>query len=312
MSQQAGWYDDPQDPNSLRYWDGVQWTNHTSPRQKPDLEQSGQAAAGGDWGQGGTSAPGQPQQDAGQGQWGGQQQGQWGGQQGGADQAQQNPYAPQQQNPYAGQTGQQPYPGGQQGWGAAPMPGGAYAGTYGGPTTPDGQPLAGWGMRFLARIIDGILTTIVLATIGLTVVTPDLIDQYLDWFDELATMDPNAQASFTLPDELQRSTTTFTLFFAAGLLVYEVVLVRLFGGTLGKLMTGLRVRLRDQPGSVPWGSALIRGAVWTGPSFLGWVPVLGNVIGLFTIVNGLWPLWDSKKQSLNDKVAKTNVVKRRA
>ena len=43
MSQQAGWYDDPQDDSNLRYWDGVQWTDHTSPKQKPGLDRAGLA-----------------------------------------------------------------------------------------------------------------------------------------------------------------------------------------------------------------------------------------------------------------------------
>ena len=33
MTQQpAGWYDDPQDPAQLRYWDGVIWSSHVSPK----------------------------------------------------------------------------------------------------------------------------------------------------------------------------------------------------------------------------------------------------------------------------------------
>lgn len=31
----AGWFPDPQDPNSLRYWDGHAWTSHTSPGPPP-------------------------------------------------------------------------------------------------------------------------------------------------------------------------------------------------------------------------------------------------------------------------------------
>ena len=32
----AGWYPDPQDARLLRYWDGSQWTGHTSPAQPAD------------------------------------------------------------------------------------------------------------------------------------------------------------------------------------------------------------------------------------------------------------------------------------
>ena len=40
MTQPSGWYDDPQDPSKLRYWDGVIWTDHVTPKQAPSLEQS--------------------------------------------------------------------------------------------------------------------------------------------------------------------------------------------------------------------------------------------------------------------------------
>ena len=30
--QSPGWYDDPDNPQQLRYFDGVVWTRHTSPR----------------------------------------------------------------------------------------------------------------------------------------------------------------------------------------------------------------------------------------------------------------------------------------
>ena len=40
MTQPSGWYDDPQDPSKLRYWDGVIWTQHVTPKRAPSLEQS--------------------------------------------------------------------------------------------------------------------------------------------------------------------------------------------------------------------------------------------------------------------------------
>jgi hypothetical protein len=31
----AGWYDDPQQPGSSRYWNGTDWTEHTKPKDNP-------------------------------------------------------------------------------------------------------------------------------------------------------------------------------------------------------------------------------------------------------------------------------------
>jgi uncharacterized RDD family membrane protein YckC len=293
MTQQAGWYDDPQDPNALRYWDGVQWTNHTSPRQKPGLEQAGQGEqAAQQQGQGGYGQPGQ-QGGYGQGQQGGYGQGQQG-------------YPAYGQGPYAGQTGQQPY--GQYG----AMPGSPYSTGYGGPTTPDGQPLAGWGMRFLARIIDGILTGIVFSLVAIPLLAPDMTTEFQQWFDDIVSAaESGAEVPTTFPAELNEMFIRLGLGIGVMSVLYELLMLKFFGATLGKLATGLRVRLRDQPGPLPWGTAGIRAIVWQGPALLGGIPLLGTLGSLFVLLNGLWPLWDSKRQSLSDKAARTNVVKRR-
>jgi Protein of unknown function (DUF2510) len=39
MSVAAGWYTDPQDATFVRWWDGIQWTEHTQNRAKKLLEQ---------------------------------------------------------------------------------------------------------------------------------------------------------------------------------------------------------------------------------------------------------------------------------
>lgn len=272
MTQPAGWYDDPQDPDSLRYWDGVQWTHHTSPRQRPAPPQ-----ASGQWG-GQQPAPGQSQGGYGN---------QYGTQGGPAH------------NPYAGQTGQNPYQGG------------IYASSMNRDTTPDGQPLAGWWLRLLARIIDNLLIGIVVGTFAVLVLTPNLIDTMTAWMDDvIAAIDVQSTELPAIPDSIFSDILVVTLTIAGAALIYEIVLTTLWGGTLGKLATGLRVRLRDQPGNIGWSTATVRALVWNGPGVLSNIPLVGFLFSIFTLLNGLWPLWDDKKQSLNDKVAKTNVVRR--
>lgn len=283
-TREAGWYDDPQDESSLRYWDGVQWSNHTSPKQKPGLDQAGAGAAPGQYA-GGQGAPqGQQGQAGGYGDPYGQPQQGYG----------------QQQGQY-GQQGQQGYGQQQGGWGQ-PMPGGGYAEVASGPTTPDGQPIGAWGMRLLARILDAILIGIASWLLA-SILLPDFISGYMDWMADPGT-------DFAMPADLAGDFAMFGLMTAVLGLVYETVLLKMVGATVGKLATGLRVRLRDQPGELSWGTAAIRALVWQGPSLLSVVNALSFIGGLFGLLNGLWPLWDSKKQSLNDKVAKTNVVKK--
>lgn len=323
MTQPAGWYDDPQDSNTLRYWDGVQWTQHTSPRQRSTggsaaggaaaggaAQGSGQQGSGQQWGQQGSG-----HQDSGQ-QWGqqgsghqgsGQQQWGQGGQQGwgqaGQSQdpyAQHNPYG--QQNPYAGQTGQRPYTTGV----AGPVT-----------TTPDGQPLAGWGARLGARIIDGILLGLVLGIAAIYVAGQTVslaaqreLEQIIDRLDELQRQSPTGTFTEAQNEELVQLLgdmigllTPFFLTVVAimliGQLLYEAMMVQFAGGTVGKLIVGIRVRPRDAQGKLSFGRSLGRAATW----------YIAGLIPFFAIVNGLWPLWDSKRQSLNDKVAASNVVK---
>lgn len=278
MSQQAGWYDDPENADNLRYWDGVQWTDHTSPKRKPGLDQAGQAAQQA-WGAPPGQQPVQGGHDGAQHGYG-QVHGQHDyGQQGGQEPT--NPYAGGSQPPFQGQQWQ-------------PMPGGQQLQHLQAPTTPDGQPLAGWWRRVGARILDGILIAVVGGLVANQLV-PGVWTDYLDW--ATGATDLSAQP----PAQLLERLSSWSLVVGVVGLVYEVVLVKLLGGTLGKLALGLRVRLRDEPGLVGWGTSLLRGLVY-------------QLSGIFTpiyFLNVLWPLWDEKNQALHDKVARTNVVRHR-
>ncbi len=115
--------------------------------------------------------------------------------------------------------------------------------------------------------------------------------------------------------------TNFGADLVAGLLMlavcmaYEVFMLNRFGGrTLGKIAMGVRVlSLEDAPrpdGAIATNTAVVRGVMWWGPTALSnIIPTVGQIVSLFPILNGLWPLWDQPyRQSLNDKVARTVVV----
>lgn len=42
---EPSWYQDPEDPSLLRWWDGAQWTEHRQPLQSPPVAVAGTAAA---------------------------------------------------------------------------------------------------------------------------------------------------------------------------------------------------------------------------------------------------------------------------
>lgn len=262
MSQQPGWYDDPQDIQVLRYWDGVQWTNHTSPRQRPNLDQTRNARMDEQSDYGGSS-----QQSVSRG--------------------------------YGSSTGYQP------------MPGGGFEGSNQ-PSTPDGQQVSGWGRRFSARVIDSVLVGLLTYAL-IPFVAPDFMDTIQRFVEATISAAESTQSEAELDglvNDIAAQSVRVGLATAVLSLMYEILFLKRFAATPGKLALGLRVRLRDQPGPLTWSTCGIRGLVWHGPSLLGAVPAMGLAGSLFQIVNGLWPLWDSQKQSLNDKAAKTNVVRK--
>jgi uncharacterized RDD family membrane protein YckC len=73
------------------------------------------------------------------------------------------------------------------------------------------------------------------------------------------------------------------------------------GQTLGKMVWDIRVRDAATGGPLGLTKALRRYVV----PLLTLIPILGLVIGL---TDGLWPLWDPRRQALHDKLAGSVVV----
>jgi uncharacterized RDD family membrane protein YckC len=101
----------------------------------------------------------------------------------------------------------------------------------------------------------------------------------------------------------------FGLLLLAAVL-YDVLFLRFRGATPGKMLLGIRVRLLDRPGRLPWGTIVVRLLVQFGvPGLLAVVPVVGTFLrSVFQLLDGLWPLWDGRRQALHDKAARTVVV----
>ncbi|WP_146607211.1 RDD family protein [Spongiactinospora gelatinilytica] len=223
----------------------------------------------------------------------GQQQGhpQSGYDQGHAQQYGQQAYGQQgyEQQQYAQQQGypqQQAY--GQQPWGA---PG------YGAPTAP----LAEWWQRLVARLIDGAIFGVVNFILSL-ILSGLLVTSYNPTTGEFG-------GGFLLAGIMTS--------VIGGLLyvVYEVVMTRMRGQTVGKMAMGIRVvpvSGATGSGGLDSTTALKRaGSLW-GPYVLYGVPFLGYLLGLGVLVNVLWQFWDKPlQQTLSDKFAMTMVVKAR-
>ncbi|WP_066945770.1 RDD family protein [Microtetraspora fusca] len=233
----------------------------------------------------------QPQQGYGQSDYG-QQQGY--GQQG---YAQQPDYG---QQAYGQQGYAQPYP--QQGYG---QPG--YGQPYGAPAgaVPTGAPapLAEWWQRLVARIIDGVIIGIPYFIISL-VLTGILVTA--------PSFDPETGV-LTAGGGVFLAGLLITLLSAAVMSGYEFLLLKQRGQTVGKIVMGIKVVPVGgtlPPGGLPADVAVKRAGVLYGPQFLRWIPIVGWILSIFSLVNVLWQLWDRPlQQALHDKAAGTVVVK---
>lgn len=161
------------------------------------------------------------------------------------------------------------------------------------PEQPDneiGFDLAGVGTRLGARSIDvlvGVATYVVVFVI--VVATSDI------------NLDVDAD-SIEIPDGA-----ALILRWAPVAIwgLYEVLLTRSRGQTLGKMATRIKVINAAGEDRPPWGSAAIRWGVLVLPMTL-----IPDLIGLLiSVAVGLWFVWDKKGQGLHDKAASTYVVR---
>jgi uncharacterized RDD family membrane protein YckC len=167
------------------------------------------------------------------------------------------------------------------------------------PMSPGGQPLADFGTRLLAYLIDG---AIAYAAI-LVVSAPFTIWIMSSWMSDFQTT--------TYADEQDILGDVFgpILLLELGILAFALVAYWFYhveymhrsGQTVGKKLMKLRVVPIDPSARLTRGMAAKRYVV----EILG-----GVIIPLFSWLDGLWQLWDKPYlQTLHDKFAQTVVVK---
>ncbi|MEV0458331.1 RDD family protein [Catellatospora methionotrophica] len=207
--------------------------------------------------------------------------------------------------PAQGQPG--PWAGQPTGWVPPPPPPGARS-FIPVPLAPNGQPLASFGDRLLAFLLDGLIAGAfaMIFTIPLGVIWVITVSSWAEDQSNAAYGDPYYQ-----PDAAEffgvfgMMMIFFVGIFAVNLLVTYLYLVeyqlRKGGETVGKRVLKLRV-VKVVPGQV-----LTRGDLakrW------GVERVAGMFVPGLSYLDGLWQLWDKPlQQCLHDKAAQTVVVK---
>lgn len=203
-----------------------------------------------------------------------------------------------------------PPPGGQL---RAPAPGSAYPPYYGPPPqwrpqpvplTPGGRPLADFGTRLLAHLIDGALLGAVAMVIFVPVAVLVVFRAMPDVAGSADSYETQAQINAAMADTF----VTFLLmelgFIAVLLIAYYVYYVEMMyrsGQTLGKKLMKIQVIPLDPALTLTRGMAAKRYVV----EFVG-----GSLVPFLFYVDGLWQLWDKPfQQTLHDKFANTVVIK---
>ncbi|HEX2052109.1 MAG TPA: RDD family protein, partial [Actinomycetota bacterium] len=161
-----------------------------------------------------------------------------------------------------------------------------------------------WGRRFAAWVIDSILLGIVPTAL--------LFFRMLGAMSDAGLLDPNRPPPSTLEMQEQINQiysgmageiTLIGFVFAIIGYLYYVLMHGTVGKTLGKMAVGIKVIKADGT-PCDMAAAAKRGVVH--PLGSG-VPMVGFAV---LMLNGLWPLWDEKHQSLGDKVGGTYVVRK--
>lgn len=286
MSERAsGWYDDPENPDLLRYWDGILWSDRTMPKVKPNLDQSrigdarrqyeeeqerkraAEEAQAGGYGQRPQLRPYQQTQQPPSQQYSGGQQSPY---------AHQQPYAPQRQIK----------------------------------TTPDGEPTASWWRRLFAYIVDNILLSVIAVAISWTWLHP-WVTTITNWYDDLLDAARDGRSQPPIPDSVYNVPWQFPLVALLLYLVYEIGMVAWRGQTLGHMIFGVRVRGAASTAKPDLRAVVIRSLIKGVSNITSFVPFVASLGSVFSLVDGLVPLGDSSAQSLHDKAAKTYVVNTR-
>jgi uncharacterized RDD family membrane protein YckC len=181
-----------------------------------------------------------------------------------------------------------------------PPPGPESPAAYGGPVPPGGwqqpipqhqawvgQPLASWGSRAAALLIDWLILLVPVIVLTIIVVA-------------VATgSDTGALVTGILGG----------LAYLVVLFIYAPTLMardgRNNGQTWGKQMIGIRV-VRDNGQRVSFGLAALREIVVKGLL----LSVVSSIIPLIPwLLDYLWPLWDDENRALHDMVVSTHVVR---
>lgn len=179
-----------------------------------------------------------------------------------------------------------------------------------GPGSPQGQAgygaqmprqpgLAGFWWRVLAAVLDSLVVSVPFGIV-VWLVARGPIEELGQWYEEV--INRALQGDMTQPPTPDGALTYITIVVAILWIIYRTVMVALKGGTVGQLITGLRVVPFGSPmETIPgWGTSAIRAV---SAMVLLQIPIVG-------LIDVLVMLFNAKKQTVHDMIARTVVIKK--
>ncbi|HEY2565902.1 MAG TPA: RDD family protein [Acidimicrobiales bacterium] len=163
-----------------------------------------------------------------------------------------------------------------------------------GPVDSQGRPLADWWQRLVAIILDSVILGIVTGLISAGIIAGG------HYKGSNGIFSTNLDARHVIAGVIT---------FVIDLAYFALLNGSPKGQTIGMMALGITVRDANTGGPIDPGRAGVRIFVLYPGILLRWIPVLGAIAGLYTIVAGLSPLWDKKREGFHDKVVKTTVIK---
>ncbi|WP_433230001.1 RDD family protein [Actinomadura formosensis] len=212
------------------------------------------------------------------------------------------PASPERPPPYQGSYGGPP-PAAGYGRPGGPLPMAPPLPGYGVPGGPQ-DAVAGRPARLGAAILDSVLLSIAAVPAALFSIRWDKMEESVSSGEPIT--DP--LELYDIPRLLTGYLIVFVLGFA-----YFTVLHAKWGQTLGKKAFGIRLVKAADYSAVTWGQAIARQAfvyaITIVTVVLNFLTPAAGILGLVGLIDNAWILWDERRQSLHDKVAKTMVVK---
>lgn len=256
-----GWYENPDNPEELRYFDGILWTANTTPL-RTRTPQPPPAAP--------PTRPGHPPVRP----------------EGWGPQPHQNQQQSQSQRPP-----QQPQRSG------APVAG-----------LPEGAVLAPYGLRVVAYLIDTLIVSFVALLAGGWFLWK-AVEPIVDRLDTAMASGDVQAVSGALGEARFGYLAAFLGVQLVLFLMYHVVCLTRWAATPGKLLVGISVRRLDRPGPLDADTAIRRTGFQAVAQAFGNVPYLSLLGTIALVMDLVWPIADTRRQALHDKIATTIVVK---